>query len=123
MVTQTKYIIAKRPHRNRASDAIRSLSRETILCASDLIVPLFIVEGKRTKKPIESMPGVHRLSIDFLIKEAEILHSQGIPAVALFPVIDPLLRDEEGSEGWNPDSLVMRAIQFLPLIWKKFIDF
>jgi len=89
------------------------LSRETVLCASDLIVPLFIVEGKRVKDPIESMPGIHRLSIDFLIKEAEILHAQGIPAVALFPVIDPLLRDEEGSEGWNPNSLVMRAIQTL----------
>ena len=59
------------------------------------------------------MPGIHRLSIDFLIKEAEILHAQGIPAVALFPAIDPLLRDEEGSEGWNPNSLVMRAIQAL----------
>lgn len=89
------------------------MSTETVLCASDLIVPLFIIEGKGAKEPIESMPGIHRLSIDLLIKEAELLHAQGIPAVALFPAIDPLLRDEEGSEGWNPDSLVMRAIQAL----------
>jgi len=59
------------------------------------------------------MPGIHRLSIDLLTKEAEILHAQGIPAVALFPAVDPLLRDEEGSEGWNPDSLITRAIQAL----------
>ncbi len=89
------------------------MSGETVLCASDLIVPFFIVEGSGVRKPIESMPGVHRLSIDLLIKGAEILHAQGIPAIALFPAIDPLLRDEEGSEGWNPDSLVMRAIQTL----------
>ncbi|QVL55932.1 MAG: porphobilinogen synthase [Simkaniaceae bacterium] len=113
MVIQTKYNIAKRPRRNRASAAIRSLTAETVLCASDLIVPLFIVEGKRVREPIKSMPGIHRLSIDLLTKEAELLHAQGIPAVALFPAIDPLLRDEEGSEGWNPDSLVMRAIQSL----------
>lgn len=83
------------------------------MCASDLIVPLFIIEGKGGREPIKSMPGIHRLSIDILIKEAELLHAQGIQAVALFPAIDPLLRDEEGSEGWNPDSLVMRAIQAL----------
>ncbi|WP_316355772.1 porphobilinogen synthase [Candidatus Neptunichlamydia sp. REUL1] len=89
------------------------MSTETILCASDLIVPFFIVEGTKTREPIESMPGIHRLSIDLLTKEAEILHAQGIPAVALFPAVDPLLRDEEGSEGWNPDSLITRAIQVL----------
>lgn len=59
------------------------------------------------------MPGINRLSIDLLLKEAELLHAQGIPAVALFPVIDPSLKDDQGSEGWNPESLVVRAIQAL----------
>ncbi len=89
------------------------MSAETVLCASDLIVPFFIVEGKGAREPIESMPGIYRLSIDLLMKEAGVLHAQGIPAVALFPAIDSLLKDEEGSEGWNPDSLITRAIQAL----------
>lgn len=59
------------------------------------------------------MPGIHRLSVDLLLQEAELLHAQGIPAVALFPVVEPLLKDEEGSEGWNPDSLIVKAIQVL----------
>ncbi|MCB1109735.1 MAG: porphobilinogen synthase [Chlamydiia bacterium] len=106
-------ILTKRPRRNRKSPAIRSLAEETRLSASDLIVPFFIKEGIRVREPIESMPGINRLSIDLLLKEAELLHAQGIPAVALFPVIDPSLKDDQGSEGWNPESLVVRAIQAL----------
>ena len=113
MDIQTTYNIAKRPRRNRRTPAIRSLAEETTLSASDLIVPFFVREGVNAREPIDSMPGINRLSIDLLIKEAELLHAQGIPAVALFPIVDPLLRDEEGSEGWNPDSLVMRAISAL----------
>ncbi|MCB1107793.1 MAG: porphobilinogen synthase [Chlamydiia bacterium] len=111
MITKTSYPLLKRPRRNRKSPAIRSLACETILSPSDLVVPFFILEGEKRKEPIQSMPGIYRLTIDLLLKEGELLHAQGIPAIALFPVIDPSLRNLEGSEGWNPDSLVMRAIQ------------
>ncbi len=110
MTFTTCYDILKRPRRNRKSPAIRSLVQETHLHASDLIVPFFILEGTNIRQPIQAMPGIDRLSIDLLIKEAELLHAQGIPAIALFPVIDPSLKDEIGSEGWNPNSLIVRAI-------------
>ncbi len=109
----TRYDLLKRPRRNRKSPAIRSLVQETSLHASDLIVPFFILEGTNIRHPIEAMPGIDRLSIDLLIKEALLLHAQGIPAIALFPVIDPSLKDPIGSEGWNPDSLIAHAIQHI----------
>ncbi|MBF5059908.1 Delta-aminolevulinic acid dehydratase [Candidatus Neptunochlamydia vexilliferae] len=103
----------KRPRRNRKSPAVRSLVQETTLNASDLIAPFFIMEGTQKRDSIEALPGIDRLSIDLLVKEAEPLHAQGVPAIALFPVIDPSLKDHEGSEAWNPNSLVVRAIECL----------
>lgn len=113
MLLTNKYDILKRPRRNRKSPAIRSLVQETILSPSDLIAPFFIREGEKIRENIPSMPKVDRLSIDQLIKDAELLHAQGIPAIALFPVIDPSLKNEMGSEAWNENSLVVRAIQTL----------
>jgi len=113
MVTQTLFDITKRPRRNRKSPAIRSLSEETVLTPSDFVVPFFIIEGNEVREPIKELPGISRLSMDLLVKEAELLHAQGIPAVALFPVVDPAIRDEEGSESYNPNSLVVRAIKAL----------
>lgn len=105
--------ILKRCRRNRKSPAIRQLVEETTLSAKDLINPFFIVEGSGVRQPIHAMPGIDRLSIDLLIKESEILHAQGIPAIALFPAIDPSIRDESGSEAWNSNSLIVRAIHSL----------
>jgi len=86
---------------------------ESSLSASDLVAPFFIVEGENERQPIGAMPGVERLSIDRLLIDAEMLHEEGVPAIALFPVIDPSLKDVEGSEAYNPDSLIVQAIQRL----------
>lgn len=110
---KTQYQILKRPRRNRKSAAIRRLVEETTLSSADLISPFFIVEGENMRQPIHAMPGIERLSIDLLLREAEMLHAQGIPAIALFPALDPSIKDEEGSEGWSPNSLIVRAIQSL----------
>jgi porphobilinogen synthase len=101
--------LIQRPRRNRRSEWARRLVREHRLDASDLIWPLFVIEGSGLREPIPSMPGVFRYSVD-LAKEA-IAHaaSLGIPAVALFPNIDPDLRDAVGGNAQNPDNLVCRA--------------
>lgn len=87
--------------------------QETDLNASDLIVPLFVVEGSRTSLPISSMPGIYRWSLDLLLKKVESLISAGIEAIALFPTIDLSLRSLSAEEAWNPNGLIPRAIQTL----------
>ncbi|MGA9825411.1 MAG: porphobilinogen synthase [Methylocystis sp.] len=101
--------LIQRPRRNRRSEWARRLVREHRLDASDLIWPLFVIEGSGLREPIPSMPGVFRYSVD-LAKEA-IAHaaSLGIPAVALFPNIDPSLRDAVGGNAQSSDNLVCRA--------------
>ena len=110
MREKSETLLLKRPRRNRKSLAIRTLVQETSLLASDLIMPFFVIEGEKRRDPISSLPGIERLSIDVLIQEAESLHARGILAIALFPVIHPSIRDERGSEAWNPVSLMARAI-------------
>ena len=80
-------ILTHRPRRMRKHEFNRSLVRENSLSASDLIYPLFIVEGKNKKEKIDSMPGIERLSIDQLLIEAKEIVNLKIPAIALFPVI------------------------------------
>jgi porphobilinogen synthase len=84
--------------------------REHVLSADDLIWPLFVMDGEKTRIPVPSMPGVERLSIDHAVREAERAARLAIPCIALFPYTDPSLRDETGSEALNPDNLVCRAI-------------
>jgi porphobilinogen synthase len=91
----------------------RRLVRETRLTADDLIQPLFVIEGKGDQEAVASMPGVVRLSVDLLVKEAARLHGLGIPAIALFPVPDPASKSEDGREAWNPEGLVQRAVRAL----------
>jgi porphobilinogen synthase len=100
-----------RPRRNRRTDWARRLVRETVLTTDDLIWPLFIAGGTATRDPVDSMPGVERLSVDEIVREAERAARLKIPAIALFPYTDPQLRDEDGSEALNPDNLVCRAIR------------
>ena len=100
-----------RPRRNRRAEWSRRLVRENVLTADDLIWPLFLVEGQRLRVPVESMPGVERLSVDEAVRAAERAAKLRIPCLALFPYTDPRLRDDTGSEALNPDNLVCRAIR------------
>nr|WP_246161566.1 porphobilinogen synthase [Segnochrobactrum spirostomi] len=95
--------------RNRRTDWQRRLVRETALTVDDLIWPLFVVEGTGVRQPVASMPGVHRLSVDYVAEAAAEAASLGIPAIALFPFTDPDLRDETASEAVNDGNLVCRA--------------
>lgn len=99
-----------RMRRNRKSDWSRRLVRENVLTADDLIWPLFINDGEKAREPVASMPGVERLSIDEALREAERAMKLKIPALAIFPNIDPKKRDERGSEAMREDNLVCRAL-------------
>lgn len=100
-----------RPRRLRASAAIRDLVRETRLHTSDLIAPLFIVEGSGVQDPIPSMPGIFRMSLDIALNEAKDLHALGIRAVLLFTKVPDERKDNAGTEALNPDGLMQRAIR------------
>ncbi|QXP86729.1 porphobilinogen synthase [Methylococcus capsulatus] len=102
-----------RLRRMRKDDFSRRLMRENRLTADDLIYPLFVTEGSRLREPVTSMPGVARLSLDLLLDEATAAFELGIPAVALFPVIDADKKDLEASEAWNPEGLAQRAVRIL----------
>jgi porphobilinogen synthase len=100
-----------RPRRNRKSDAIRRLVRETNLTPHDLIAPLFVKEGTNLREPISSMPGINRFSVDQLVIECKELYSLGIPCVSLFPAIEDRLKDARASEAYNPNGLYQKAIR------------
>ncbi|MCZ6620110.1 MAG: porphobilinogen synthase [Gammaproteobacteria bacterium] len=102
-----------RLRRNRAKDFARRLVRETLLTPDDLIYPVFIVEGNNQRQPVTAMPGIDRFSIDNLLIEAEEVAALGVPAIALFPNLDPGLRTLEAEEAWNPDGLIPRAVSAL----------
>ena len=103
----------RRPRRNRKSQSIRKLVAETRLHPSDLIAPFFIIEGFQLREPIYSLPGIERLSIDQLLVEAELLYQAGVQAIALFPNIEPHLKDMEGSQALDADGLIPKAIRHL----------
>jgi porphobilinogen synthase len=100
---------AVRMRRNRRTEWSRRLVTENVLTTSDLIWPIFVVEGENVRQPVGSMPGVDRLSVDQTVKAAEEAAKLGIPVVALFPYTDPSLRTEDGREAFNPQNLVCRA--------------
>ena len=91
----------------------RNLMREHTLTAHDFIYPVFIAEGEQIKTPIASMPNQYRMSLDELLKTAQEAVNLGIPALALFPVIEASLKTENGNEAHNPNGLVPRAIALL----------
>ena len=86
---------------------------EHTLTPADLIWPVFVQEGKGKRTPIPSMPGVARLTVDELVKDARRAAKLGIPAIALFPVVPPHRKSEDGDEAWNADNLVCRAVRAL----------
>ncbi|MGH1440803.1 MAG: porphobilinogen synthase [Cellvibrionaceae bacterium] len=102
-----------RLRRNRFQEFSRRLVRETQLSAADFIYPMFVVEGKKQRIAVDSMPGVERYSIDELIKVAEQAANLGIPAIALFPNVEASVRTLDGSEAYNPDSLICRTVRTL----------
>lgn len=102
-----------RMRRMRRDAFSRALMRESALCASDLIYPVFVLDGKNQCEKVASMPGVERLSIDLLVTVAEDCVALGIPVIALFPVINPSLKTPDGIEAVNPDGLVPRAVREL----------
>lgn len=91
----------------------RAMMRENVITTSDLIYPVFIVEGENHREKVASMPGVERLSVDLLLTVAEDCVALGIPVMALFPVINPTLKTPDGIEATNPDGLVPRAVREL----------
>ena len=102
---------ATRMRRMRASEFSRRLMRESRLSVDNLIYPVFVLPGQNQREPVASMPGVDRLSIDLLLKEAEELVELGIPAIALFPVT-PLEHKSLGAEeAFNPDGLAQTAVR------------
>ena len=100
-----------RLRRNRSTGFIRKLVSENKIDTSDLIYPMFLIDGKNKIEPIDSMPGIVRHSLDNFLKEAEEVYKLGIPAIAIFPNIEASLRDAEGSEATNREGLVPKAVR------------
>ncbi len=104
---------AGRPRRLRRDSFTRNLVREHALTPHDLIYPVFVLEGDGRREAVASMPGVERLSLDFLLPVAEDCVKLGIPVMALFPVIDSRLKTPDGQEALNPDGLVPNVVRAL----------
>ena len=103
----------QRPRRLRKDAFSRKLVRENNLTINDLIYPCFVLDGHKQSQAIASMPDVNRQSIDLLLKEAEIIHSLGIPAIALFPVTPDTIKSLDASEAYNPEGLAQRTVRAL----------
>jgi porphobilinogen synthase len=104
---------ASRPRRLRRDEFSRALVREHRLHPSDLILPVFVLAGRGTQQEVASMPGVKRLSLDLLYPVAEECVKLGIPVLALFPVIDPSLKTDDGREALNPEGLIPTVVRGL----------
>jgi len=100
-----------RPRRLRRSETLRKMLRETVLHREDFIYPLFVVPGQKVRQPVDAMPGVFRLSVDQLLKEAREIQDLGIPAILLFGL--PARKDETGSEAASPKGAVQQAVRRL----------
>jgi porphobilinogen synthase len=100
-----------RLRRNRRDEFSRRLVREATLSVDDLIYPMFVIEGDDRREPVASMPGVERLTIDQLVREAEELHRLRIPAIALFPVTPAQAKSLDGREAYNSEGLAQRAVR------------
>ena len=99
--------------RNRRTQALRSLVQETTLTSADFIYPVFVLDGQGREEDVPSMPGISRKRIDLLLEELTEVHGLGVPAVALFPVIDQDKKSLDGAECANPEGLVQRAVRAL----------
>lgn len=102
-----------RLRRTRQAPWVRRLVQETHLLPTDLILPLFVMDGDSHREPVESLAGVDRLTIDMAVQTGHRAVELGIPAVALFPAVNVSLKTEDGAESWNPNSLICRAVRAL----------
>ena len=102
-----------RPRRMRRDEFSRRLMRENVPTTNDLIYPVFVLDGENRTEAVASMPGVQRQSIDVLLKTAEECVKLGIPALALFPVVDQSCKSLDAKEAYNPDGLVPRTVKAL----------
>lgn len=99
----------KRTRRLRVSESMRALVRETSISITDLVYPIFVIEGDNQKNEVSSMPGIYQWSLDRLEEELERVKHSGVKAVLLFGI--PAKKDPQGSEAYNPDGIVQRAIR------------
>ncbi|AHJ29854.1 porphobilinogen synthase [Nodularia spumigena CS-584] len=104
-------VLRYRPRRLRRTETLRRMVRETTLSVNDLIYPMFVTEGEGQKVEIASMPDCYRYSLDLLLKEIKEVYDLGINAIALFPVVPEELKDDTGTESYNPDGLVQRTVK------------
>ncbi|GAX38007.1 porphobilinogen synthase [Nodularia sp. NIES-3585] len=104
-------VLRYRPRRLRRTESLRRMVRETTLSVNDLIYPMFVTEGEGQKVEIASMPDCYRYSLDLLLKEIKEVYDLGINAIALFPVVPEELKDDTGTESFNPNGLVQRTVK------------
>jgi porphobilinogen synthase len=102
-----------RMRRMRRDDFSRRLMRESVLTPDDFIYPVFVLDGEKRIEKVGSMPGVERQSLDLLLKTAERALTLGVPALALFPVVDQSFKTEGAEEAYNPEGLVPRVVRAL----------
>lgn len=102
---------SRRLRRIRSQAFSRDLVRENSISAKDLIYPVFVLEGKNKKEAVASMPGVERKTLDLLLEECQEIVDLGIPAIALFPVIDPAKKSLEAEEAYNSEGLVQTTVK------------
>ncbi len=103
--------IPQRPRRNRKTESIRSLVRENSLNVTDLIMPLFVIEGKKQKHEVKSMPGIFKMSKDLIVEECQKIYDLGIPAIVLFPSLSDKIKDKFATESYNPNGLYLQTIK------------
>ncbi|WP_038531641.1 MULTISPECIES: porphobilinogen synthase [unclassified Synechocystis] len=103
--------LVPRPRRLRRTEGLRRMVRETVLTVDDLIYPMFVMEGENRKQQVNAMPGCFRYSLDLLLTELEQITSLGIKAIALFPLIADDQKDNAGTESYNPQGLIPRAVR------------
>ena len=111
--TANRIFPATRLRRNRRDDFSRRLVRENQLSVEDLIYPVFVLDGSNRREAVPSMPGIERLSIDLLLKEAELWVELGIPALALFPVTPLENKSLDAAAAWDPEGIAQRAVRAL----------
>ncbi len=111
-VTSQRHLTT-RMRRMRHDEFSRRMMRETTLTAANLIWPVFVIEGTQRREAVPSMPGVERLSIDELLREADAALHLGIPALALFPVTEASAKSHDGSAAWDQNGLIQRAVRAL----------
>ena len=104
-------IIYSRNRRLRTNASIRALVQETVLTTNDLVMPLFVMEGKNKQEAISSMPGIFRRSVDLTVIECKELFSMGVKAVNIYMKVDDHLKDNTGKESWNANGLMQNTIK------------